>query len=161
MVAPIGWLAVFVVVCFLSLWWAASKLSDQKVFIQNGVEYPHNLEFNSSFALLFAIVLTIATSVLVGYLAARFIVPGDAGTPPGGTTVGVLLVWVAALALDTQLGMRAKVLHVIWPDDKNNEKVYRVTVVFSIAFSTMFTLSLAAISATIVAVLITRVIAAF
>src|SRR5260221_4071800 len=161
MTPSIGWLVIFVVVCLLSLWWAASQLTGAKIYHHNEVDYPHNLEFNSSFTFLFTIVVTIMTSVVVGFLAARFIQPGDAGTPNGVTTIVVILIWVAGLAVNVRLLMRAKVVHLTWPDDKSKEKIYPVSIASSIAFSTLFTLSLATMSSTVFAILITQVVRAF
>src|SRR5262245_7952478 len=120
---PIGWLAIFVVVCLLSLWWAASELAGQKVYRHNAIDYPHNLEFNSSFTFLFTIVVTIITSVVVGYMFAKFIQPGDTETPHAVTTIVVILVWLAAFTLNTRLLMRLKVVHLTWPDSKDQEKI--------------------------------------
>ena len=157
----IGWLAIFVVVCLLSLWCAASELAGQKVYHHNEIEHPHNLEFNSSFTFLFTIVITIITSVVLGYLVARVIQTGDSGTPRAVTTIVVVVIWLAGLAVNIRLLMRPKVVHLLWPDSKDKEKIYPVSIVSAIAFSTLLTLSVATMSATVVAILITQVVRAF
>lgn len=161
MLSPIAWLAIFVVVGLISLYWATSNLARQLIYLHNKIEYPTHLEFNSSLAFLAAIVLTIITSVVVGHLVVKYIQPDQGGIPSTVTTIVVLLIWLVVLILNMQLVMRAKVVHLKWPDDKANEKIYPVGIATAVALSLLLTLSLATMSSTVVAILITQVVKAF
>ncbi|MBI1863804.1 hypothetical protein HYS03_01195 [Candidatus Woesebacteria bacterium] len=149
------WVVVFVILSVLSLLWATSKLSGKKVYSNKDEDYPHNLEFNSSFAVLFSIGVTIFTSVILGYFIARFIQPGDNGTPNIGVTVLFVAIWLIALVIDIFFFMEAKVVHVWWPKD-TDDKIYPVGIAMSIAFSTLFTISLLTITSSVVAFLIAQ-----
>jgi hypothetical protein len=162
MTEALPWLIIFAVGSIVSLLWAASQLAAPKVYQHYAQKYPFRLEFNSSLAVLFSIVVTIITSIVVGHLMARYIEPGDDALPTATTTLTVILIWLAALGVAVPLVMRAKVIRVRWVDNPgNDEKTYPVTIVLAIALSTVVTLALATVSATVFAILILHVVKAF
>ncbi len=161
MSSTIVWLVIFVIATFLALVWAAKELAVGKIYHHNNINYPHELEFNSSFVILFTIIVTIITSVLVGIFIEKYIQPSETGGPNIATTIGVVVLWVIAMLINIPLFMKAKVIHVSWPPSYTETLKYPVTIGFNIAFATLLTISLATMGSTVVGALIAHVVSQF
>lgn len=156
--STVAWLTIFVITSVLSLLWATAELARIKFYDNEGTEYPHYLEFNSSFAVLVTITATIFTSVILGYFIARFIQPGDNGAPNFGVAALFFGIWLVVLLIDIPIFMKAKVVHLWWPKEEI-DYIYPVTIAGSIAFTTLLTISALTVTASVVAFLIAQNVA--